>query len=111
MNDPLSKPVDDASPEVESTVRTSDLLDLPEALQKVFRVISRQRSINVAELAERLQQDESEARSLLKQLLERDLVQELDIEGEQRYRVQLGFRQGRKVSTQIWDRLEGPIDG
>ncbi|MBW4522697.1 MAG: helix-turn-helix domain-containing protein [Scytolyngbya sp. HA4215-MV1] len=83
-----------------------DDLDLSEPLQRVLRIITREREVTLTELSRYFGQDIATIQPLLKTLIEQGLVQMVMISGDQRYQIRHTARRGRKVPDQIWRSLE-----
>jgi DNA-binding MarR family transcriptional regulator len=85
-----------------------DTLTLPEPLQNVLRIITREREVSLAELVNQTGQDEAALRSILHSLIEQGFVQTVASANEQRYRTNLTPKRGRRLPNEIWQRLEEP---
>jgi hypothetical protein len=90
--------------------RLSDLLNLPEALQRVVRSLRQRPPFTLAELAA-LVEDASLAESMLADLQARGLAVSLPPENsgaEPRYRLRLQGRRQSPLEPSIWQQLEEP---
>jgi ribosomal protein S25 len=85
-----------------------DTLTLPEPLQNVLRIITREREVSLAELVSHTGQDEAVLRSILHSLIEQGFVQTVASTDQQRYRTNLTPKRGRRLPNEIWQRLEEP---
>lgn len=83
----------------------ADVLTLPDELRRLFNWMMRQEEVGLAEVAAHIGQDESKARKLIADLVERCFVREIPIGGETRYRVRLAQKRGREVPLNIWQAL------
>lgn len=87
-----------------------DLLDLPESHQKVLRVILRARSATLSAIAAALQENEATVAPIVQALVKQGFVEEEWIANEPHYRSHLTTRRPRKLSSEIWQKLEDPED-
>ncbi len=84
----------------------TDIFALPEPLSTVISWIVREREVSFSDLMEHLGQDETHARELLKALVDKGLVQELNTEGALSYRVRVVTKAKRQVSADLLKALE-----
>jgi Mn-dependent DtxR family transcriptional regulator len=84
----------------------ADVLTLPEFEQKLVTWMVRKKEVSLAEVAAYMEQEEEIVSTMLNSLKEQGFVQELDVEGEQRYRPCLAAKQGRRVSKNLWQALD-----
>ncbi len=82
-----------------------DVLTLPDDLRMLFNWMMRQEEVGLADVAAHLGQDESAARGLLHDLVERCFVREMQVGSEIRYRVRLAPKRRREVPLNIWEAL------
>ncbi len=82
-------------------LRMTDVLQLPDPLRETITWMIRKREVRLADLAERLQQDEAAARSTLADLVARGYLWETRVDGETRYRVRLAPQ--RKQPSRLLD--------
>ncbi|MBI2864731.1 MAG: MarR family transcriptional regulator [Chloroflexi bacterium] len=88
----------------------SDVLVLPEAERRLLNWMMRADEVSLAEVADRLQADETAARARLAELMEKGYVREIDIHGDVRYRVRLAPKRGREIPLNIWSALDDKVD-
>ena len=94
----------------EGTANLSDLLDLPEAVQRVVRSLRQRPPFTLAELAA-LVGDRATAEALLADLQARGMVAPPSPENsgaEPRYRLRLQGRRQSPLKPSIWQQLEEP---
>lgn len=106
MSDPFANHPDHFDAAENSSEPQASALDLPASLQQVLRWITRQQQTTLRELAQHLEQEEAAIHPLLTTLVEQGLVQVVEIDGASHYRPKLASRKGRRVSSQIWEKLE-----
>jgi predicted transcriptional regulator len=88
----------------------SDVLALPDSLARLCNWMLREQHVALAEVAHFLQQDESQARAVLNDLVERGLVREIEMHGATHYRVRLAPKRGRKLPLNLWQALEDKVE-
>jgi hypothetical protein len=88
----------------------ADVLALSDAQQEIVTWMIREEmtgreAVNLADLATHTGQSEAVARTTLNTLVEQGLVQQLEVDGETRYRPRLMSRRRRKLPEGIWQAL------
>jgi hypothetical protein len=83
----------------------ADILDLPDAPRKLVTWLMRKQQARLAEVLARLGGDETAARALLADLIERGFIREMAVRGEQLYQVRIKNIPGRQVPQSIWDSI------
>lgn len=84
----------------------ADVLTLPEFEQKLVTWMMRKKQASLAEVAAYMEQEEEIVSTTLNSLKEQGFVQELDVDGEQRYRPCLAAKQGSRASKNLWQTLD-----
>ncbi len=106
MSDPLANHPDQFEAAEKSSEPQANALDLPESLQQILRCVTRQQQASLTELAHQLEQDEAAIHPLLTTLVAQGFVQVVEVDGEAHYRPKFAPRKGRRVPSQIWEKLE-----
>jgi len=91
----------------------ADVLALPDSQRQILTWMAReeitgQETVSLAQVAAHIGRSEDVARSVLESLVEEDLIQEAEVEGETRYRPRLVARRGRELPEDIWQALRLP---
>ncbi|HAA29390.1 MAG TPA: hypothetical protein DCE56_18930, partial [Cyanobacteria bacterium UBA8553] len=98
----------DSSTEQGGGLRPSDLIDLPESQQKIAQWMLNQPECTLTEVAANTDMDEGDALITLYELMEQGFVQEIEVEGETRYRLRLASREGSKQISQTIQQILAP---
>jgi amino acid permease len=93
-----------------ASLSMADVLALPDSQQEIVTWMIREEmtgreTVNLADVATYTGQSETVARTTLNTLVEQGFVQELEVDGETRYRPRLMSRRGRQLSEDIWQAL------
>lgn len=88
----------------------ADIISLPDDLRRLVNWMMREGDVQLAEMVAHMEADEDAVRSMLKNLLEKGFVSELEIEGETCYRVRLAPRRRRDIPLDIWQCLEDKVE-
>jgi hypothetical protein len=88
----------------------ADVLALPDSQQQILTWMTRegvtgQGTVSLAQVATHVGRSEQVARTVLRSLVEQDFVQEVEVQGETRYRPRLVARRGRELPEDIWQAL------
>ncbi len=83
-----------------------DILALPEVEQELVRWMVRQKEVSLAEAVTYMNQDEEAVSNMLNSLCEQGFVQQLNVEGELRYRTYLAPKQRSRTSHNLWQELD-----
>ena len=98
----------DSSTEQAGGLRPSDLIDLPESQQKIAQWMLNQPECTLTEVAANTDMDEGDALIALYQLMQQSFVQQIEVEGETRYRLRLASREGSKRISQTIQQILAP---
>ncbi|MEM9540994.1 MAG: P-loop NTPase [Cyanobacteria bacterium P01_E01_bin.42] len=85
-----------------------DLLELPETERHLLKSTLRQRASTFEQILQQAGLEPDALRSVLKDLLARGLLKQVERNGEVYYRPYLTPKQGRKLNSRIWDALSEP---
>jgi hypothetical protein len=93
-----------------ASLSMADVLALPDSQQEIVTWMIREEmtgreTVNLADVATYTGQSETVARTTLNTLVEQGFIQELEVDGETRYRPRLMSRRGRQLSEDIWQAL------
>lgn len=83
-----------------------DVLTLPDVEQRLVKWMMRQKDVNLAEVVAYMEQEEESIVTMLNALKEQGFVQELNVDGEIRYRPCLAAKQRSRDSKNIWQSLD-----
>ncbi len=83
-----------------------DLLTLPDFEQQIVTWIMRRREVSLAEAVAYMNQEEEIVSNMLSSLSKQGFVQELNTEGELRYRPGLSPKQRSRVPQNLWQELD-----
>jgi len=88
----------------------ADVFALPDSQQQIVTWMTRegmtgQETVSLADVATHTGQSEAMARTMLNALVKQGFIQELEVEGEARYRPRLVARRGRQLPEDIWQAL------
>ena len=83
-----------------------DVLTLPDVEQRLVKWMMRQKDVSLAEIAAYMEQDEESLVATLNALKEQGFVQELNVDGEIRYRPCLAAKQRSRDSKNLWQSLD-----
>jgi Fic family protein len=89
----------------------SELLTLPEPLSGLLNWMIRQGQVALAEIITFLKADETQARLVMADLLERGFIREIEIRGVTEYRVRLAPKRGRALPSNLWQALSDKVEG
>jgi amino acid permease len=98
----------------------ADVLSLPDPQLQIVAWMTReaitgQETVSLAQVATHTGQSEAVARNMLNTLAEQGFIQELEVQGEVRYRPRSVSRRGRQLPEDIWQALtaegEAPVRG
>lgn len=89
----------------------SDVLVLPDPLDRLAKWLLRQRQVSLDEVVEFLEQDEQQAQQCLEEMLDRGFVREVPIGGTTYYRVRLAPTRRREIPLDIWQALSDKVGG
>ncbi|MEJ2735472.1 MAG: hypothetical protein P8189_18215 [Anaerolineae bacterium] len=81
----------------------SDLLALPDPLDRLCKWLLRQRQVSLA--------DEPLAQQSIEELLDRGFVREVAMEGKITYRVRLAPTRKRQIPLDLWQALSDKVEG
>jgi predicted transcriptional regulator len=83
----------------------ADILILPEIEQQIITQMIRQKEMSLAEIVAYTNQEEEVVSNMLNSLSKQGFVQELNSEGELRYRPRVAPKPPSKVSQNFWQEL------
>jgi len=88
----------------------ADVFVLPDSQRQILTWMMRegitgQETVSLAQVATHTGQSEAVVRTMLNALVEQGFIQELEGEGETRYRPRLAARRGRQLTEDIWQAL------
>ncbi len=86
--------------------KMTDILALPEVEQELVTWMVRQKEVSLAEAVAYLNQQEEAVSTMLNSLCEQGFVQQLNVEGELRYRTYLAPKQRSRTSDKLWQELD-----
>lgn len=89
----------------------SDLLALPDPLDRLCKWLLRQRQVSLADVAEFLEGDEPLAQQAIEELLDRGFVREVAMAGEITYRVRLAPTRKRQIPLDLWQAVSDKVEG
>jgi hypothetical protein len=87
-------------------LRMSDLLAFPEPVCGLLNWMIRQVQVSLADVAAWLGKDEAQAREILRDLLDKGFIREIEMRGVTTYRVRLAPKRGRTMPPNLWEALE-----
>lgn len=96
----------DEENESHSGLSMADVLMLPEFEKKLITWIVRQQEVSLPEAVAFMEQEEEIVFTKLNSLKEQGFVQELNVDGEQRYRPCLATKQASKAPKNLWQSLD-----
>lgn len=85
---------------------TIDLLDMPAVQSSIINKLARQRRMNVAELAEALQQPVDQLQQILDELVAQGHVKEVTIKEQIWYKAHFARKVKKKLSDDLWSALD-----
>jgi len=88
----------------------ADILSLPDPLRRLMSWLIRQENAGLPEVAAYLGEDEAKARTMIRELIDKGFVRELQIEGKLHYRVRLAARRTAQMSADLWEALGGKTE-
>jgi predicted HTH transcriptional regulator len=88
----------------------ADVLALPDELRKLVNWMLRQEEVSLQQLAAHVGHDEATTHAMVADLVENGLVRELNLKGEQRYRVRLAPKKQRNLPADLWRALDQKIE-
>lgn len=87
-------------PEGSGGLNVVDILTLPDEQRQVVQWMMRKKSdVSLAEVAERIDSNQSDAIAIMDELVDQGFVQEMQIAGEARYRIRLAAKRGTQQQT------------
>jgi len=89
----------------------SDVLELPDPLDRLCKWMLRQRQVSLADVVEFLDRDEPLARQSIEDLLDRGFVREVTMGETTSYRVRLAPKKKRELPLDIWRALSDRVEG
>jgi hypothetical protein len=89
----------------------SDLLALPDPLDRLCTWMLRQRQVSLADVVEFLEGDEPLAQKSIEDLLDQGFVREVAMGETTSYRVRLAPKQKRELPLDIWQALSDKVEG
>lgn len=96
----------DTNSEGDSRPRMIDILTLPDLEQQLLTWMIRQREVSLAEAVAYMNQEEEVVSTMLDSLLKKGFVQEVNREGELRYRPSVAPKRSIKGSENLWQELD-----
>lgn len=88
----------------------SDVLLLPEPLDRLTMWMLRQRQVSIEDVVEFLKQDEQRVQQCLGKLLERGFIRKVTIGETTTYQVRLAPRRKRQLPLDLWQALEDKVE-
>jgi len=89
----------------------SDVLALPDPLDRLCKWMLRQRQVSLDEVAAFLEQDERLAQQSIETLLDRGFVREVAMGETIYYRLRLAPTRKRQIPLDLWQALSGKVEG
>ena len=89
----------------------SDVLALPDPLDRLCKWLLRQRQVSIGDVVGFLEGDEPLAQRSVDDLLDRGFVREVDIGGMTYYRVRLAPTRKRQIPLDLWQALSDKVEG
>ena len=90
----------------------ADILDLPDDLRQLFTWMMHESEVSLQQVVAHTGQNEETTTAMLKTLVEKGFVREIDLKEEKRYRVRLAAKKWKDIPLDIWasldDRVEKP---
>ncbi len=96
----------DEESESDSGRSMADVLTLPDSEQRFVTWLIRQKQVSLSEAVAYMNQEEEAVCNMLNSLSKQGFVQELNVDGELRYRPCLAPKQGRRASKNLWQALD-----
>ena len=88
----------------------ADILALPDALRKLVNWMLRQEEVSFQQLVAHVGHDEATTHAMVADLVENGFVREMNVKGEQRYRVRLAPKKKRDLPANLWRALDTKIE-
>ncbi len=88
----------------------SDVLLLPEPLDRLTTWMLRQGQVSIEDVVEFLKQDQQQVQQCLGELLERGFIRKVTIGETTTYRVRLAPRRKRQMPLDLWQALEDKVE-
>jgi predicted transcriptional regulator len=88
----------------------ADILALPDELRRLVNWILRQEEVSLQQIAAHVGRDEATTHALIAELVERGFVRDMNLKGEQRYRVRLAPKKQRDLPADLWRALNQKLE-
>jgi hypothetical protein len=89
----------------------SDVLALPDPLDRLCTWMLRQQQVSMGDVVDFLEQDEQQARQCLDDLLDRGFIREVVIGETKRYQARLAPTRKREIPLDLWQALQDKVEG
>lgn len=96
--------------EQQAGISPADLLTLSPELRKVIKTLMRSGTLNLEEIASRVDLPSDEVQGLMDALSERGYVTLVEADEEARYKVTLTHKRGRELPLNIWENLDSKLE-
>lgn len=84
-----------------------DLLTLEDSLRGFLNWLTRRGGATAVEVAAHIGQDEEDARTMLEDLAREGALRQVQVNGQDQYRIRLAPKQGKTVPDHVWQALSG----
>ena len=88
----------------------TDILDLPDNLRQLFAWMMHESEVSLQQVIEHTGQNKKATLVMLKALVEKGFVREIDLKEEKRFRVRLAAKKGKEIPLDIWESLDGRVE-
>ena len=100
----------DESGKGQKSLSPIDLLDLPPALATIIKKIIRKNGLELAEIAQELDQSLEETQELLSDLVAKGYVRQVKVQDKIWYKAHFGRKTDKPLSSGVWSALDSVID-
>ncbi len=91
-------------------VTVADILELPDVPRNLINWMMREIEVDLMEVANHLQTDESGAKKALAPLIDKGFVREIEMKGQVMYRVRLAPKRKSSMPSNLWKALDDKIE-
>lgn len=87
-------------------ISMADILTLPSQLSGLVNWMMRKGDVSLDEVIAFLHADQSSAKEILADLIDKGFAREIDIRGKTSYRIRLAPKKGRDIPANLWSALD-----
>ena len=84
----------------------SAILELPDGEREIIIWMLRETQVDMTQLTAHTGKDEASARAMIKSMMDKGYVREIDIKGQVQYRVRLKPKRKHNMPSDLWKALE-----